>query len=298
MALTKPVPRAAPATDAPAEVKSVGTFESMEETVATKPAANDPPPRTDDTPPSPAAPAASVPASPAPAPANAVATVKATPVAPVRAPSEFVLAVQSMKGDGDFSYGSNAIYKGVQGSIKGTTGDKLNLGSWVKVTMIAWDDRFQISPGSDADSAKDYVAYSKDGETIESLIGRDKLGDWVGRSIHDYMEFLRDRDLPKASMSKYVDVICIVHGGEKAAANALAGEPIMVTLSQSSIPSFSEYQSKLETKAKALARGGALAAMIKVPEDPFTFYFVAEAVSKGDKDWTKLRVSDRQPVDA
>jgi hypothetical protein len=71
------------------------------------------------------------------------------------------------------------------------------------------------------------------------------------------------------------------------------GEIIQVTLSQSSIPSFASYQETLVMKARAAARG---IPGIKIPEDPFTFYFLRDVTTKGDNTWTKLKVLTSLPA--
>lgn len=267
MALTKPTPQK-PATDAAEAVKPAGSFETMDETTTSKSAAND------------------TESAVAPAPATAVVTLSKGEA------SAFAREVTDMKGGADFSYGNYAVFKGINGNIKGTGDNKANLGRWVKVSMIAWDDRIQISPGSDTDKAKECVAYSKDGTTIDSVIGRDKYGSWVGKSVNDYIEHLKDSDWPHAKASRYIDVACVVHEGETKAAKELAGEIICISLSSSSIPSFAQYQEKLNMKAVAIKRG---IPGVVIPADPFTFYFGTEAASKDGKDWTKLKVTDKQP---
>lgn len=271
MALTKPTLQT-PATDAAAAVTPVGTFESMDETTTAAPAAND---------------TVSAPVH--------VPVVQATGAVMNRAEaSAFQKEVEAMKGAADFQYGNYDTFKAIQGVIQGTGDNKAKLGRWVKVSMVAWDDRIQISPGSEAGSAKDCVAYSKDGIKIDSVIGFEKYGSWVGKPVASYLEFLKNSDWANASSSRYIDVACVVHDGESKAAKELAGEVICVSLSKSSIPSFSSYQEKLNMKAKALARG---IPGVVVPADPFTFFFQAEAAEKGDNKWTKLKVSDKLKVE-
>lgn len=288
MALTKPTAQAAvapttgPATEAAAAVKPVA-FESMDETAGTAaPAANE------STVVEPIELAAT--AATAAATSTAVAAPAASTLAVRQEASAFAKEVEAMKGGANFDFGNFETFKGIQGVIQGTGDNKAKLGRWVKVSMVAWDDRNQISPGSDVASAKDYVAYSKDGKTIDSVIGKDKLGGWVGRSVQDYLQHLRDSDWKDASMSRYIDVACVVHDGESKAAKELAGEVICISLSKSSIPSFSAYQEKLNMKAKAVARG---IPGVTVPADPFTFFFQTEAAERGDNKWTKLKVSDK-----
>lgn len=275
MALTKPTPQTnpgTPATDAANAVKSAGSFESMDETTSGKPAANDPAPQPE---------AAQVGLTP---PAGALRLNKAEA-------SAFQKEVEGMKGGADFAYGNYEVFKGINGEIKGIGDSKTSLGRWAKVSMIAWDDRVQISPGVDTDLAKDAVAYSKDGVTIDSVIGFERHGAWVGKPLSVYLEYLKEsHDFVKARASRFIDVACVVHDCESDSGKELVGEVICVSLSSSSIPSFSQYQEKLNMKAKAVARG---IPGVVVPADPFTFYFIREAASKDGKDWTKLKVSDK-----
>lgn len=284
MALTKPVAQSTTGTQpdptttpATAAVKPVAKFESMDETTANAAAANE----ATTTPPHEPAAAVAIPVS-----AAVVLSTRAEA-------SAFQKEVEAMKAGADFAYGNFAVFKGINGVIKGTGDNKTSLGRWAKVSMIAWDDRVQISPGSDAESAKECVAYSKDGIKIDSVIGFEKYGRFIGAKVDDYLAYLKDSDWLKASASRYIDVACIVHDGESKAAKEMVGEVICISLSKSSIPSFQAYQSNLNMKAKAVARGGALATLVKLPEDPFTFFFQTEAASKDGKDWTKLKVSDR-----
>lgn len=288
MALTKPNPdtNTTPATAAAAAVNAVGSFESMEETVSTKPAANDaaPSPSTPAPAAAAAAPAAEVPVTQA---KGAVATSNGEA-------SKFADEVAAMKGGADFSYGNYPVFKGINGEIKGTGDTKVSLGRWAKVTMLAWDDRTQVSPGSDNDSAKLCVAYSKDHVTLDSVIGVDKYGSWVGKKVADYVEFLKQNDWLKASASRFIDVAVVVHDADTTAGKEMAGEIICVSLSKSSMPSFQQYQEKLNMKAKAVARG---IPGVAIPDDPFTFYMIREAASKDGKDWTKIKVSDKLKLD-
>lgn len=271
MALTKTATTDTPTTTV--DVKTVGSFEAMDETTAPKTAANDP------------APAA------APAAVEVVAP-KTTAVVPSNkaAASKFAQEVEAMKGDADFSYGIRPTFKAINGVIKGTGDNTASMGVWIHGTMIAWNDRIQISPGVDTDNAKLCVAYSQDHVTIDNVIGVDKYGSWVGRKVADYVEFLKESDFPKAAASRFIDIAFAVRDAEKQAGKAMVGEVITVSLSKSSIPSFSQYQDKLNMAAKMIERG---IPGIVLPEDPFTFYMTAEAASKDGRDWTKIKVSDK-----
>lgn len=271
MALTKTADTPTTTVDA---VKTVGSFEAMDEATAAKPAANDP--------------------APVAAPAAEVVAPKATTtaVAPSNkaAASQFAQEVQAMKGDADFSYGIRPTFKAINGVIKGTGDNTASMGVWIHGTMIAWNDRTQISPGVDTDNAKLCVAYSQDHVTIDNVIGVDKYGSWIGRKVAEYVEFLKESDFPKAAASRFIDIAFAVRDAEKQAGKAMIGEVITVSLSKSSIPSFSQYQDKLNMAAKMITRG---IPGIVLPADPFTFYMIAEAASKDGRDWTKIKVSDK-----
>lgn len=256
----------------------VGTFETMDEATVAAPAANE----------SAAPEAAEAPAAPT-STAVAVPPAAAVAVSNKAEATAFQKEVEAMKGAADFSYGNYSVFKGNNGEIMQTGGDKL--GRWVKVSMIAWDDHTEVSPGSKSEKSKEAVAYSKDGITVDSVIGKQYLN-WVGKKVADYVQYLRtDGDYPEARDSRFVDVAAVVH--EADAEDKFNGEIIQITLSKSSIPSFQAYQENLVMKARAVARG---IPGVKVPEDPFTFYFLRDVTTKGDNTWTKLRVVSALPA--
>lgn len=290
---------AAPAESETKKVTPVGAFEPMDEETTSTVAANDAPDvGAEPEAPAPAAPAvapaaAAPAASPAPAPtAPAPATSRAVTTTSKGEASAFQKEVEAMKGAADFSYGNYPVYKGNNGEIVNINDNKDSLGRWVKVSMIAWDDHYEVSPGSQSEKSKEAVAYTKDGVTIDSVIGKERFGGWVGKNAMDYVNFLRDEeDFSEAGIRRFIDVACVVHEYESGA--DIAGEIIQITLSESSIPSFSAYQEKLKAKAKAVARG---IPGVVVPEDPFTFYFLRELAEKGSNKWTKLKVLDKLPA--
>lgn len=277
MALRKPETQTTPNTATEARP----TFEApeSEDTAvhAEAPAAND----------ASVAPADTPPANDPVAPAATTAVVKVTKAEA----SAFAKEVEEMKGAADFAYGNYSVFKGNNGEIVQTGGSDLTLGRWAKVTMIAWDDHFEISPGSKSEKSKEAVGYSKDGETVDSIIGA-QYSEWVGKRVADYVHYLQnDGDYPEAKNGRFIDIACVVH--ETESEESLNGEIIQVTLSQSSIPSFSQYQEKLLMKARAIARG---IPGVTVPADPFTFYFLRELAAKNGHNWTKLRVLDKLPA--
>lgn len=202
----------------------------------------------------------------------------------------FKKEVEAMKGSADFSFGSHRVFKAVDGEIKEKDGDKVNLGKWVKVRLLAWDRHFEISPGEDGASSAAFVAYSMDGVTVDNVIGEDNKK-WEGKPVLEYLEHLRTtEEFEKAGVREFIDTQVAALGSE--------GEPtfsgvIQVTLASSSIPAFSKYQTELEANAKCVAMG---LPGYTLPEDPFTFFFIREAASKGKNSWTKLRIASVLPA--
>lgn len=227
-------------------------------------------------------------------PAASTAVAERPAAAVVIAPkvgNSFSKEVEALKGAADFSYGNFTVFKGIQGEIKGIGDSTASLGRWAKGTMIAWDEHFEISPGSKTEKSKDAVAYSKDGITVDNVVGED-LRQWQGKAVADYVAYLKsEMDYDQAGSRRFIDVAFAVL--ETESNEEFVGEIIQVTLSQSSIPSFKKYQEKLVQTARCVERG---VPGFKVPEDPFTFYFLRQAASKGDNDWTKLEVLIKLPA--
>lgn len=206
-----------------------------------------------------------------------------------QAAKQFKKEVAEMKGAADFSYGSHRVFKADNGTIKEMSGDKLVLGRWVKVRLLAWDNSWQVSPGEQGKDSGQYVAYSNDGVTINSIIGED-LKSWVGKPIADYVKFLREEEeFEKAGVREFIDTECAVLACED---EPNFHEVIQITLSSSSIPAFRKYQSDLESTAKCVAMG---LPNFKLPEDAMTFYLIREVAQKGSNTWTKFKICSTLP---
>lgn len=232
-------------------------------------------------------PAASAPAAAAEA-STAIMKASNTSVGAVNdaanAAKQFKREVAEMLGAADFSFGSHRVFKAKDGVIKEMNGEKTVLGKWVKVRLLAWDRHFEVSPGEEGASSAAFVAYSGDGKTIDNVVGEDNKG-WEGKPVAEYLEHLRtNEDFEKASCREFIDTQVAALGSEE--------EPdfsgvIQVTLSSSSIPAFSKYQTSLEATAKCVAMG---LPGYSLPADPFTFFFVREAAEKGKNSWTKIKI--------
>jgi len=225
---------------------------------------------------------------------TAIAAASSTSVAVADAAAkakQFQREVQDMKGASDFTYGNFRVFKGNNGEISESGGDEDSLGRWAQVRLLSWDDHYEISPGEQGASTKDFVAYSKGGEVIDSVIG-EELKQWVGKPVREYLEYLKnEEEFANAKTRRFIDTACALLGTDSG--DGPIGEVIQVTLSESSIPAFSRYQEELKNKARCVAMG---LPGFKLPEDPFTFFFIREVTSKGDNRWTKLRISASLPA--
>lgn len=203
---------------------------------------------------------------------------------------KFKAEVAAMKGAADFSYGSHRVFKGDNGAITEMSGDKLSLGRWAQVRLLAWDTSFVVSPGEQGKDSGGFVAYSKDGVTIDSVSGEEQKA-WVGKSVEDYVTYLQEtEEFEKAGRREFIDCECAVLSCED---EPEFNEVIQITLSASSIPAFRKYQADLEANAKCVQMG---LKGFKLPEDPFTFFFLREVASKNSNTWTKLKIVSSLPA--
>ncbi len=222
--------------------------------------------------------------------AKASSTAVATESAANQAKS-FQKEVEAMKGACDFAYGNYRVFKATNGALEEVGGDEATLGRWAQVRMIGWDEHTEVSPGDKGSTTKEFVAYSKDGKTLDSVIGEDQKA-WVGRSVVDYVEYLKTTEgFDKAQSRRFIDVACAVISADDT--DGPIGEIVQITLAPSSVQAFSKYQEDLKNKARCVAMG---LPGFKLPEDPFTFYFLRESASKGDDKWTKLKIVSSLPA--
>lgn len=228
--------------------------------------------------------------SPAVSASTAIAKA-ATSSSAVAAAQNFKKEVEAMKGGADFSYGSHRVFKFDGGEIREMgTQVPFSLGRWAKVRLLAWDYSYQISPGDDSKAASGYVAFSKDGKTINNVIGEEQKS-WEGKPVVEYLDFLKTVEgFPKASVRDFIDTECALLDCEGAPDFR---DVIQLTLSSSSIPAFKTYQSKLEGTAKCVAMG---LPGFSLPEDPFQFFWVRESASKDGKNWTKGKIVTALPA--
>jgi hypothetical protein len=228
--------------------------------------------------------------APAPEPAATQVAVRQS-AALVGVAADFAAELDALRAAADFSHGNFKVFKASNGEILNIAEPSEKFGRWVHGTMIGWDDHFEISPSSEDKGSKDYVAYSKDGITIDSVIG-EKMRSWVGKKAADYIDFLHNStDFQDAGSRRFIDVAFVVQAAEET--EDFNGEIVQITLAQSSIKSFQQYTEQLKMKALAIKRG---IPGIKLPTDPLNFYFIRETASDKGKNWTKLKVSATLPA--
>lgn len=276
--------------NAPAAAASKPPFEEQEPATQAK---GETPPWEGETKVSNPAPAANDPA-PAETPRaetpRAVALRASTAVAAPNEASRFLEEFEGMKGTADFSYGNFTVFKGNNGEIVSTDDAKTSLGRWVRITMLSWDDHWEVSPNEKAEGSRDFVAYSDDGETISRTIG-EEYRRWVGKPVNDYIAFLHAEGYDQAKARMFVDIEAVILEAEST--TDMNGEIVQITLSQSSLPSFNRYQERLKGIARAISRG---VPGMKLPEDPFTFYLLRQLASAKGNNWTKLEVLSKLPA--
>ena len=233
------------------------------------------------------APAASTAVAVAPRQSNTVA-VLANVAEQAKA---FQRELDEMKGAADFSFGNYTVFKGNNGEIAQTGDNGVSFGRWVKVRLLAWDDHFETTPGSQDKGSKEFVAHSKDGKVIDSVIGEEQKK-WAGKPVAEYVDYLRETEgFDKAATKRYVDLSVAVLGSDS------GEEPesriVQLVLSQSSIPSFTKYQQSLKDTARCIAMG---LPGFSMPEDPFTFFVIREVVAANGNKWTKLTFNANLPA--
>ena len=229
--------------------------------------------------------------APTPVAQTAVAVVapRATAVANVNEAAAMAKKFQrewdEMKDSCDFSYGNYQVFKASNGEIAQTgSKESVSLGRWAKVRLLGWAFHHEITPGSQESNTKDFVAYSKDGDVIDSVIGSE-MKSWEGKPVEEYLDHLRNTEgFDKASCKKYVDLACALLGSDTGDGPVNSGV-IQVTLSPSSIPSFSRYQQSLKDQARCVAMG---LPGFTMPEDPYTLFLVREVVAANGNRWSKI----------
>lgn len=232
-----------------------------------------------------------------PAPQEAAAAVQATTAVAVTTSTSittiatdqaktFQQELAAMKDSTDFSLGTFTTFKASNGVIAETGEGKLSLGRWVDGRMMAYGAFTQVSPGDSGAKAKGFVAWSKDGKTVDTVLGDGTERSFVGKSVQDYLHYLRETEgLTGADAKEYLNVAFLVMGCESGEVDE--GEIVNIVLAPSSITAFRAYESQLQLGARAAAMG--LKTKADLSGDPFRFRFsCVQASNTKNQRWSKL----------
>ena len=184
------------------------------------------------------------------------------------------------------SLGTFTTFKASNGVIAETGEGKLSLGRWVDGRMMAYGAFTQVSPGDSGAKTKGFVAWSKDGKTVDTVLGDGTERSFVGKSVQDYLHYLRETEgLTGADAKEYLNVAFLVMGCESGEVDE--GEIVNIVLAPSSITAFRAYESQLQLGARAAAMG--LKTKADLSGDPFRFRFsCVQASNTKNQRWSKL----------
>lgn len=137
-----------------------------------------------------------------------------------------------------------------------------NLGREIAITVLSWQDTYDVSPGSDAPEAKKVVRFSEDGINIKD----------GGGSVNEYLDALRAGTVdgvkyPNASCKKKLIVVGTLEGAEKD--TNLLGHTVQVSLSSQSRKSFDRHRFDITLQAQMGKRASTAGAeKIKITAEP------------------------------
>ena len=153
-------------------------------------------------------------------------------------------------------------------------GDKVKVGSWIKLHLLSYNDLWTISPGSDTTESKKLVRYSLDGQTIPEE---------NGMLITEYIAELQDK-YPNASSKKYTELVGVLLGCEKGEYENI-GEMVKVSLSPQSRTAFEGYQMQRSVKVQ----------MGSAPAEGSEIFFIRAVgkVNGAGKDYVLLKTTDK-----
>lgn len=159
---------------------------------------------------------------------TAIATASATSTAVARPAEKLPTALTHLKDTFTVEYDTFPRLLGASGSIE--DGDNRDLGEWVKLRLVSWQNQWDIVPGSQDEEAKAHLRYSSDGVTIDA----------TGESVNEYLAKLQnDLGYPKASVKQRVVLVGLLTESHKK--SPLIGETVQVSLSPQARKTFERY---------------------------------------------------------
>lgn len=168
---------------------------------------------------------------------TAIAVASATSTALAEPAQAVPTALASLKDVFAVEYDTFPRLIGASGSIE--DGDNRDLGEWVKLKLVSWQNQWDVVPGSQDEEAKAHLRYSSDGITIDA----------TGESVNEYLAKLQnDLGYPKASVKHRVVLVGVLEDSAKK--SPLIGEPVQVSLSPQARKTFERYCFSRTIKAK------------------------------------------------
>jgi len=189
-----------------------------------------------------------------------------------------------------FGYGVFPTFKATNGAIRETGNGTRTFGTWVQGRMMGFAPFWQVSPGGSESKLKDFVAFSNDGKTIDSVIGDGVERTYVGKPVAEYLDYLRTTEgLSDADCKPYMNIaLCVVSSDKGEKSGIPVGEVVALVLSKTSMTSFTAYEEKLKLSARAAAMG---LPVKPISGDPFMLRFGAEVANNNKgQSWTKMTV--------
>lgn len=221
-----------------------------------------------------AAPAAAEAAAPAaaPAPAASASQPSTAVVVPPKAQAMTVASIKAMDviGQAEKAYPVdwNTLdrVQANNGKFLDLGKNKADMGDTIQMQLLSWQQTWQISPGSNDPSSKEFVRYSEDGVVTKQ-----------GENIAEYLEKLREQ-FPKAKMDERCTLVGVLVGSEKD--SRLEGELFQIDLSSTSRAEFDKY--RLATAYK-IGKG------LLDPAAAQLMTMTAEVASFKENSWTLVR---------
>jgi hypothetical protein len=218
------------------------------------------------------APAATANVAPAAATAAPPAVAKTTALA---VPTKFGNIFQ------DFMDKMDPLPIGTLPRLKASNGQVFNsddtkLGAWVKLQLLSYNYRWQVSPGEDGTEAAKLLRTSFDGKSLEDGSG----------SIEDYVAHLKSEGYEKATCKKYLDVIGFLQEAASSTAPNI-GDVVQMSLSPQSVTQFQGFM--LQQSAK-VSRG------LVSPEGADVIYFAVDSKTLNAKTFSYFKVQADKPT--
>ena len=178
------------------------------------------------------------------------------------------VVLQDMKDAFTVDYDTFERLKSGPGNIMDANGQ--SLGDEILMTVMSWQDAWDISPGTNDTAGKEVVRYSNDGVTISG----------TGQMISEYLAEIRP-NFPKAELKAKVILVGILDNAAKP--TALLGKTVQISLSQQSRKTWDRYR---YDRTLQIQMGKAK------PEGAENIRIQALSRRTGTNDWTLLQVSD------